>query len=230
MSPGLREAAEPRVSGGEAFDLARRTSGRKRNAADVPDSRFPATARPGRRPGGGAGPGGRLADFEVSVGCGGELPAPRLPFAILSYDDGRQAVISTSVRTRLGNGAQLSGSTGCLRVEEPLYCPEAITYLAAPPRAGGGGPRRLERLLPAPVVRTLKGLRARLRSDRRVWPVLGNGYAHEAAEAMRCVRAGEKECPVMPLDESVAVMEVVDEIRSTWPRRVAEARTEGATE
>jgi hypothetical protein len=41
----------------------------------------------------------------------------------------------------------------------------------------------------------------------------GHGWHHEAAEVGRCLRAGLLESPTMPLDESVAIMETLDEIR-----------------
>ncbi|TWI61466.1 putative dehydrogenase [Pseudoduganella lurida] len=44
-------------------------------------------------------------------------------------------------------------------------------------------------------------------------PRIGNGYAHEIIEVNRCLREGLLESPVMPLDESVALMGVLDEIR-----------------
>jgi len=51
--------------------------------------------------------------------------------------------------------------------------------------------------------------------ERRVIaaPFIGNGYAHEAIEAMRCIRAGLLESPVMPHDESVALMASLDAMR-----------------
>ncbi len=44
-------------------------------------------------------------------------------------------------------------------------------------------------------------------------PYLGNGYVHEAIEAGRCLRAGLLESAIMPLDETVALMGVLDTIR-----------------
>lgn len=44
-------------------------------------------------------------------------------------------------------------------------------------------------------------------------PYLGNGYVHEAIEAQRCLRAGLLESPGMPLDETLALMGVLDDIR-----------------
>ena len=44
-------------------------------------------------------------------------------------------------------------------------------------------------------------------------PYLGNGYVHEAIEAQRCLRAGLLESPGMPLDETLVLMGVLDDIR-----------------
>ncbi len=40
------------------------------------------------------------------------------------------------------------------------------------------------------------------------------GYHFEAAEVMACVQRGERESAVMPLDESVAILETMDRVRS----------------
>jgi predicted dehydrogenase len=44
-------------------------------------------------------------------------------------------------------------------------------------------------------------------------PYLGNGYVHEAIEAQRCWQQGLLESPAMKLDETLALMGVMDEIR-----------------
>ncbi len=44
-------------------------------------------------------------------------------------------------------------------------------------------------------------------------PMLGGGLAHEAIEVMRCLRNGETESPLMPLDETVELMALMDRIR-----------------
>ena len=43
--------------------------------------------------------------------------------------------------------------------------------------------------------------------------VIGTGLAHEALEVMRCLRAGEIESPLVPLDETVALMGLMDAVR-----------------
>jgi predicted dehydrogenase len=45
-------------------------------------------------------------------------------------------------------------------------------------------------------------------------PYLGNGMNHEAAEVMRCLRAGEKESPLVPHRTSLEIMAILDDIRA----------------
>ena len=47
-------------------------------------------------------------------------------------------------------------------------------------------------------------------------PFEGNGYNYEAAEVMECLRAGRTESDVMPLDETLTVMQTLDAIRDQW--------------
>ena len=44
-------------------------------------------------------------------------------------------------------------------------------------------------------------------------PHVGNGLRHQAAEVGRCLREGLTESPVLTLDETVSIMETMDEIR-----------------
>jgi predicted dehydrogenase len=55
-------------------------------------------------------------------------------------------------------------------------------------------------------------------------PYLGNGYVHEAMEAVRCLRAGLLESPAMTLDETLALMGVLDTVRSQIGLRYAADR------
>ena len=47
-------------------------------------------------------------------------------------------------------------------------------------------------------------------------PMEGNGYNYEAAEVARCLRAGRTESDILPLNESLALMETLDAIRAPW--------------
>jgi hypothetical protein len=44
--------------------------------------------------------------------------------------------------------------------------------------------------------------------------LLGTGYTHEALEVVRCLRNGETESPLVPLDDTVALMRQMDAIRA----------------
>jgi len=44
--------------------------------------------------------------------------------------------------------------------------------------------------------------------------ITGGGFDHEVAEVARCLRAGELESPRLPLDDTIAVLEALDEARA----------------
>jgi predicted dehydrogenase len=44
--------------------------------------------------------------------------------------------------------------------------------------------------------------------------IAGHGFDHEIAEVARCLHAGELESPRLPLDDTIAVLEVLDEARA----------------
>lgn len=46
------------------------------------------------------------------------------------------------------------------------------------------------------------------------YPHIGSGYAYEVVEVMRCLRAGLTESPMMPPDETLALMGILDTIRA----------------
>jgi len=46
-----------------------------------------------------------------------------------------------------------------------------------------------------------------------------DGYAFEAEEVSRCIQEGVTESPIMPLDESLGIMNIMDEIRKQWGLR-----------
>lgn len=52
-------------------------------------------------------------------------------------------------------------------------------------------------------------------------PYEGNGYQLEAAHVMQCLRDGLLESPVMPLDETLALMRVMDDVREQIGMRYA---------
>ena len=106
---------------------------------------------------------------------------------LLGYEDGRLAVLYAAVRTNTPVEATIMGTAGQMRIHSPMFHPTRLT-LSRP----GQDDERLE------------------------LPVAGNGYNYEAAEVMRCLRAGELESPVMPLAETLAIMQTMDQLRAQW--------------
>lgn len=51
--------------------------------------------------------------------------------------------------------------------------------------------------------------------------VLGNGYAYQAQEVARCLGAGDRESPVMPLDETLGIQGALDAILAQLERQPA---------
>ncbi len=103
---------------------------------------------------------------------------------VLRHENGAQSSCSSSLRAHTPNELTISGSEGFLRLNTRFYCTESLTI------GRNDGSRR----------------------DVSV-PRIGNGYAHEAMEVNRCLRAGLLGSPVMPLAESVALMGWLDAMR-----------------
>ena len=50
-------------------------------------------------------------------------------------------------------------------------------------------------------------------------PYAGNGYQFEAVEVMACLGAGELESDLLPLNETLSIVETMDAIRTQWGLR-----------
>jgi len=142
---------------------------------------------------------------------------------VLRWPGGELACLAASLSGYLSNEAVIVGSEGRLRLHEPLCRPDRLTLTAAPaPAAEGPGSGLRERLRES---RAFGWLRSRLPvggSRARVLrlPCTGHGYHYEAAEVVRCLREGRSESPVMPLDESLAIVETLDAVRGELGRGV----------
>lgn len=110
--------------------------------------------------------------------------------ATLEHEGGRISSITAGTRTASPHEATVLGTEGYARIHSPWWRPEAMTIFR---------PGREDE-----VVRE---------------PTDENGFRYEAAEVMRCLGVGETESPIMPLDETVSVLETMDEIRASWGLR-----------
>ncbi len=139
--------------------------------------------------------------------------------AILSYKEGAQAVIAASLRAQLRNSAAIHGRNGVLNVGEPLYFPESYRLMGTPAHSlEKKSVGKLAKLRRYPLVRTLADLRNRSRARTVSKHSSQSGYCFEALEVQRCLKAGLLESPGMPLNDTLAVLELMDSIRAEWSR------------
>jgi predicted dehydrogenase len=105
--------------------------------------------------------------------------------ALLQHDGGAQAVVTCSLRAAGVNAAAVMGTAARVELDPVWYRPTTM-------RVVGRDGSVLESF------------------DQ---PVTGSGHRFQAAEVGRCLTDGRLESDVMPLDETVALMETMDEIR-----------------
>ena len=148
----------------------------------------------------------------------------------LAFDDGALADLSASLRVLGTNEAVVMGEHGQIRLHAPFQracrftirrfeSPESSAARSDPTETGFAG--RLKT--------TFKHHAGMQQLRQRIDPVLGllggdtvhkafpgNGHQFQIAEATRCLREGLRESPVMPLDETLAIMQIMDAIRGQW--------------
>ncbi len=117
----------------------------------------------------------------------GETRVDERAAMILGYSGGQLALLSTAIRTNTPMEAIISGSEGQIRIPPLFWKPTHISVTVH-------GKEQTEIDL----------------------PLVGNGYNYQAAEVARCLREGQTESPVMPLDETLSIVEMMDTIRSQW--------------
>jgi predicted dehydrogenase len=123
----------------------------------------------------------------VSMAHLGETGVDEQAAMIFGHEGGQLAVLSAAIRTDTPTVATIMGTDGQIEIHSAWYKPTTMTLKTA-----GKEPQRFH------------------------YAQAGNGFNYEAAEVMRCLRNGELESPVMPLEESLSIMRTLDEIRAQW--------------
>lgn len=117
----------------------------------------------------------------------GELGSDEQGVAILKYDKGEIADLSFALKTIAVNEAYILGTDGYIKVHDVFAVPTKATLF-----------------IDKKEVDTIEE------------PIIGNALNYEAEEVMRCLNAGLKESPLMPIYESIEIMEIMDKIRKPW--------------
>lgn len=103
------------------------------------------------------------------------------------YPNGALAQFSGAVSIETTREAIIFGTKGHIRVHNPFWFPDTLTL-------------------------TLRGQAPQVIDV----PKQGNGYSYEADEVAKCIRAGQLESAIMPLDETLAIMRTLDSLRAQW--------------
>jgi predicted dehydrogenase len=117
----------------------------------------------------------------------GNTGVDELSGTIFRYHNGQIAVLSSSLQVNTPHDALIVGTKGNIRIHRPFWQTDGMTLSI------NGHPDQVMNL-----------------------PRQGNGYNYEAAEVMACLRAGKRESSVMPLDETLAILQTLDHIRALW--------------
>lgn len=130
--------------------------------------------------------GGKKPEKIGSVAYFGETHVDEEFMGVISYGGQQMASVSAALRTGMISDAWIYGSSGKIHVPDFVF-----------------------------------GRSAELISDGKYTEhfepeFVSNGYNYEAEEVMNCIRNGMLESSVMPLDESLQIMETLDAIRGQW--------------
>jgi predicted dehydrogenase len=104
---------------------------------------------------------------------------------VFGYDSGAQALLTCTLRAKSPTRAAIVGTDARIEVEGAFYAPVAVTLV---PR--NGDPVRVESVHE------------------------GRGLRHQADEVARRLAAGDLESPLMPLEETISIMETMDTVLS----------------
>lgn len=107
--------------------------------------------------------------------------------AVMIYPDGKLAMAFSSLECNGANRAAIQGRLGRIEIAREFFHPEQFSVI----------------------------LQDGSREDY-TFPIEGNGYRYEAQEVVERLLAGELESPVMPLDETLAIMRMMDTMRAQW--------------
>ncbi|MFT7224231.1 MAG: putative dehydrogenase [Cellvibrionaceae bacterium] len=141
----------------------------------------------------------------------------------LAWDNKCVAQFQASLIAQAENNFMISGTKKSISVNAPIYRPYRmkLSSVTTQKRQVASIPSKKDHIKEnhwvhavhqklAPILRALIG-----KGSKSVYlPYSGNAYHYQAEEVMKCMKKGLLESPVMPLKESIAVLEIVDSLRT----------------
>ena len=107
---------------------------------------------------------------------------------IFRYSNGALAMLLSSLECETRQEAFIAGSIGNVRIHKQCWKPQKMTFTETNGEA----------------------------SETIEMPFVGNGFNYEAESFGDLLIQGKKESPIMPLDESLTIMNQMDQIRKEW--------------
>ena len=105
----------------------------------------------------------------------------------LSYAGGALASLTCSSRIHKPREAFIIGTQGHIKIHDVFFQPDVVSL-------------HIDDQEP----------------ETHTFPFESNGYVHEVYEVHRCLRNGQTESALMPLDETLAIMQIMDSLRIQW--------------
>lgn len=119
----------------------------------------------------------------------GETGVDELSVVLCRYSDYEMATLTSAIRLGTPHEARIMGAKGYIAIPD-FWHPSEFTV-------------------------QISGQKSKTFS----YPFDGEGFQFEAIEVGNCIRAGNTESAVYPLDETLAIMETMDRIRADWGLR-----------
>ena len=130
---------------------------------------------------------GRPESFVSDWNCG-PTGVDEQASLIFKYKNGSMALLHSSLESQTRQEAFLSGTEGNILIHKQCWKPQKMTIDFLP--SG--------------------------KTDIMEMPFEGNGFTYEAEAFGKLMLSDKKESPIMPLDESLEIIKLMDEIRSSW--------------
>jgi predicted dehydrogenase len=127
-----------------------------------------------------------LGNIEHAVADGsiGETGVDEHTAAVLRHGGEKAGIIKAAIRVNLSCTARIAGTDGWIDLPAFMHCPSSLTV------SGRGTSEQID------------------------GSYEGNGLRFEAAAVQQYLEQGVTESPIMPLDETIHLMETLDDIRS----------------
>lgn len=129
---------------------------------------------------------GRFPDSISSESKLASTGVDEIDHVTFNWNTGEKAKLSFGIHDFGTLSAKVIGTDGYIEVHPPFHCPYMTT------------------------LHNSKG------SEEYNVPLKINGYEYEVEEVMRCLQDGLKESPVIPLEETLETMKLMDSLRTQW--------------